>query len=388
MPQLRPGRPARAVPRTEVLGPRQVLGTPALPPAVITGHANRIRAGLSRAQRGTGLPPVRILEAALASLDLAVLAAVCRLDVPDRLRQPVTMVRLASELAVDEDRLARLLRYAATRGWLRLDRRGRVRGTRVTAFLRRDHPGDWRAWIEFASGDEVGRALAVIDRGLAGDGDAFEAANGAPFFTWMQEHPDRHGTFDRAMAAGGRMHGLLLGRTLDWSTSRTVCDIGGGDGALLGALIGQHPHLEGVLLDLPSVIERAPARPRVRALGGDAFSAVPEGCDTYLLVNVLHDWDDAAAIRLLRRAAETAAAGDGARVVILESEAAARPRDDLALRADLLMLALTPGGRERTTREFAALAEAAGLHLERTHHLASGDVAHVCRRASRSAVSG
>jgi hypothetical protein len=388
MRKLRPGRPAprAAQRRPEVLGPRHVLGTPALPPAAITGRANRVRAGLSRAQRGTGLPPVRILEAALASLDLAVLAALCRLDVPDRLRQPTTTASLASDLAVDEDRLVRLLRYAATRGWLRLDRRGRVRGTRVTSFLRRDHPGDWRAWIEFASGEEVGRALAVIDRGLGAGGDAFEAANGAPFFTWMQTHPDRHATFDRAMAAGGRMHGLLLGRTLDWSSSRSVCDIGGGDGALLEALLAQHLHLEGVLLDLPEVIERAPARPRVQAVGGDAFAAVPEGCDTYLLVNVLHDWDDAAAVRLLRRAA--AAAGDGARVVIVESEAAARPRDDLAIRADLLMLALTPGGRERTAQEFAALAEAAGLHLERTHHLASGDAAHVCRRALRSDVSG
>jgi hypothetical protein len=360
------------------VGPADVLGVPVLPPGRVAGWGNRLRAGLARAHRAAAPPPARILEAALGGLDLAALAAICRLDLPDRLRRPATCAQLAAELEVDVGRLERLLRYASTRGFLRVGRDGRVRPTRVTAFLRRDHPGGWRAWIDFAAGREIAGALGELERGLPPDGDAFAAANGAPFFAWMQVNPDHHERFDRAMAAGGRMHGLLLARALDWSVSRRVCDVGGGDGALLGVLLAEHPHLEGVLLDLPEVAVRAPQRERLTAVGGDAFVSVPAGCDTYLLVNVLHDWDDAAVVRLLARTAAALAEGGDGRVVIVESEAHARPRDGVAVRADLLMLALTPGGRERRTDEYAALADAAGLRLTRTHHLASGDVAHVC----------
>ncbi len=299
----------------------------------------------------------------------------------DRLTRPRTCADLAAELGVDRDRLRRLLSYAATRGWVRLDRHHRFRPTRVTRFLRRDHPGGWRAWVDFASGAEVTGALGVLDRALASDGDAFASANGAPFFAWMAANPRRHRTFDAAMAAGGRMHGLLLARSLDWSSSRRVCDVGGGDGALLRVLLAEHPHLHGVVLELPEVAARVPDQERLTVVGGDAFRSVPAGCDTYLFVNVLHDWDDRAVVELLRRVAEALSAAPDRnrdpRVIVLDNEARARPRDDLATRADLLMLALTPGGRERTAEEFAALGATADLRLRRSVRLASGDVAHV-----------
>jgi hypothetical protein len=41
------------------------------------------------------------------------------------------------------------------------------------------------------------------------------------------------------------------------------------------------------------------------------------------------------------------------------------------------MLALTPGGRERTTEEIAALAQRAGFAHRRRVALPSGDFAHV-----------
>lgn len=361
---------------SDALGPADVLGVPVLLPGRLARLGDRLRAGLARGYRISGPPPARLLESALAGLDLAVLAALCELEVPDRLHRPTDGAALADELGLDPERFGRLLGYAATRGFVRLDRRGRLRPTTVTTFLRRDHPGGWRAWVEFASGAEVAGALRSLVSGLVPDGDAFAAANGAPFFDWMTERPARHATFDAAMAAGGRMHGLLLARTLDWDSDRSVCDVGGGDGALLSVLLAHQPHLEGVLFDLPEVVGRAPARPRLKAVGGDAFVTVPPGCDTYLLVNVLHDWADPEARRLLQRVGDAARAADVGRLVIVESEAHARPRDDLATRADLLMLALTPGGRERTTDHYAALAADAELCLRRTHRLASGDVAH------------
>jgi hypothetical protein len=363
-----------------------VLGVPTLAPAPVTGALNRLRAGLARLSRGTAPPPVRILEGLLGALDLAALVALCRAGVPEHLTGPLSVEALAADLDVDPERLGRLVGYAATRGWVRLDRAGHVRPTRTTDFLRADHPGGWRAWVDFMGGAEILAALGRLDAGLRPDGDPFAAALGAGFFDWMGTHPDRHATFDAAMAAGARMHGLVLARSLDWSASRRVCDVGGGTGSLLTALLGLQPHLEGVLLELPEVADRAPAVAGVTVVGGDAFDAVPAGCDTYLLVNVLHDWPDDHATRLLQTVATAMAHPDDAatpaRAIIVEGRTHERPRDDLSARTDLLMFTLTAGGRERTAGEFAALATAAGLHLQRSILLPSGAVAHMLHPAA------
>jgi O-methyltransferase len=142
----------------------------------------------------------------------------------------------------------------------------------------------------------------------------------------------------------------------------------------MATLLDLEPTVEGAVFDLPGVVARAVHHERLRALGGDAFVEVPAGFDTYLLVNVLHDWNDADATRILGRVAE--AMGRAARVIVVDSARTTVPRDDMAVSADILMAALTNGGQERDADAFAALGRACGLELRRTMRLASGDRAH------------
>jgi SAM-dependent methyltransferase len=351
--------------------PSAVLGVPTIPPAAATRGLTRVRGAVGRLHASMAPPPVRILEGALAMLDHRVLVELCRLGVPDALARPMSIEALAATLAVDAARLERLVRFAATRGWVRIDRRGRVRPTKVTAFLRAEHPGGWRAWVDFAGGDEVVAAVARL--GL-GDADPFADANGRPFFEWMADHPDRWTVFDDAMAAGARMHALTLHAALDWDGVERVCDVGGGTGQLLAALLDLEPQLSGSVLDLPAVVRRAVEHPRLTTVAGDAFVAVPSGFDLYLLVNVVHDWGDDDAVRLLATAA--GGAGEGGRVVIVDNDRPRVPRPDLATSADVLMAALTPGGRERDAAAIGRLAHRAGLRLLTSTPLASGDLAH------------
>jgi O-methyltransferase domain len=359
--------PARPVTATDV------LGVPLVPPAAVTRASTRLRGRLSRMARNMAPPPVQILEGLFGMLDHRVLVALCRAGVPEALTRPTTPAELAERLDADPAMLERLLRYGATRGWVRIDRRGRVRPSPVTAFLRSDHPGGWRAWVDFAAGDDILAALSLLDA-QAPARDAFAAANGAPFFTWIADHPDRWAIFDRAMAAGGRMHALMLAKAFDWPASSRVCDVGGGTGDLLATLLDLHPALRGTVYDLPAVVGRAVSHKRLTAVAGDAFVDVPARFDTYLLVNVLHDWNDDDASRILARVAE--AAGPDARIIVVDSEHTQRPRNDLAVATDVLMAALTNGGKERDADAFAALGRACGLRLRRTVRLASGDLAH------------
>jgi hypothetical protein len=369
---LAPTPAARPVPT-----PRDVLGVPFLPPGLVADGSNRFRWGLGRLHGRLGAPPIRILEGVFGMLDHRVLVALCEAGVPDALTGRTTPEELAVRLGADPVRLERLLRYGASRGWLRVDRRGRVRPTKVTTFLRADHPSGWRAWVDFAGGAEV--VAAVANLGTRPDaGDGFAAVNGKPFFEWMADHPDRWATFDRAMAAGGRMHALTLDKALSWKGSRRVCDVGGGTGDLLAALLDLNPGLHGAVFDLPAVVARSVRHERLTAIAGDAFVEVPGGFDTYLLVNVLHDWNDHDAGRILERVAQAASAD--ARIVVVDSAPSVVPRPDMGIAADVLMAALTDGGQERDAAAFAALARPYGLTLRRTTRLASGDLAHELRR--------
>ena len=350
---------------------RTVVGVPVLPPPRVTAAATWARDRVGRALRRTTPPPVQIVEAALSLLDHRVLVALCRAGVPDALTGPTAVADLAARLGVDASRLERLLRFAAAKGWVSLGRDGRVRPTAVTRFLRSDHPGGWRSWVDFAGIEEVGAAVDHL--GLSVE-DPFVTANGTPFFDWMADHPDEWATFDRAMAAGGRLHALTLDAAVDWGDVSSVCDVGGGTGALLATLLDRHPGWRGAVLDLAGVVARAVEHPRLEAVAGDAFVEVPAGFDAYLLVNVLHDWGDDDCVRILRTVA--AAAGAGGRVLVVDSLRRDRPLDEIGLRADVLMAALTGGGKERDADGFAALGRAAGLRLIRTTPLASGDVVH------------
>ncbi len=357
-----------APPRSPV-NARSTLGVPVLPPAPVAEGAARFRNRLGALHRRMAPPPVQILESALSLLEHRVLVALCDAGLPEALVAATTNDALAELLGVDPDRLDRLVRYGASRGWLRVDRAGRIHPTATTEFLRKDHPAGWRAWVDFVGSEHVHNAVAVLKADDTSVG--YEGVNGKPFFEWLEDHPDEWVTFDAAMAAGARMHALMLDSALNWHTSRHICDVGGGTGELVRTLLDRHPDWHASVFDLPNVIERAVQHPRLTAIAGDAFTSVPPGHDTYLLVNVLHDWSDGDAVRILRNVAN--ACTSKSRVVIVENIRRAIPRDDLAQRADILMAALTAGGRERTSEHFAELARQAGFAPVKTYRLGSGD---------------
>ena len=148
----------------------------------------------------------------------------------------------------------------------------------------------------------------------------------------------------------------------DWSAVDSVVDVGGGDGALLRKILAAHPHLSGTLLDLPHVLENAQEDGLAR-VSGDFLEEVPKGADVYVLSQILHDWDDSDAVRILR-ACRKAIPAHG-RLLVVEQILRDDGVPDPALLLDLHMLVLL-GGRERTEPEWERLFAAGGFTLTST----------------------
>jgi hypothetical protein len=98
-----------------------------------------------------------------------------------------------------------------------------------------------------------------------------------------------------------------------------------------------------------------------------------------VLTAVLHDWNDDDCVRILRNCA--AVLGAGCRIVVVDNELKPGARNSFAQSTDALMLAFTPGGRERTADEFATLWRRAGLRCVEHTTLPSLGVCYQLRAA-------
>src|SRR5437667_369003 len=101
-----------------------------------------------------------------------------------------------------------------------------------------------------------------------------------------------------ALASATGTHAPSLYRLLRALAGVNVlADVGGGNGSLLTAVLNRYPKMQGILFDLPGVIERAKANlagaglaGRCQCVGGDFFQAVVPGADAYLMRHIIHDW--------------------------------------------------------------------------------------------------
>jgi hypothetical protein len=214
---------------------------------------------------------------------------------------------------------------------------------------------------------------------------AYHKVFGRPFWEDLHAHPNIASSFDDLMAPAG--HGIpdpdVLLNDDDWNGVRSVTDVGGGTGALLVQILQAHPTVRGTLVDLPSTVARSVEvfraggmSDRVTTSAQSFFDPLPPGSDVYVLKNVLPDWPDADAQRLLTRLAE--AAPPSGRVVVLGGIA---PDERPAPSPELLMMVLV-GGKQRSLSEFRALAAEAGLAVDAHGKRPGGRFIVECRRCT------
>jgi SAM-dependent methyltransferase len=371
--------------RTWPLTLRAEAGVAIVPPPRAVRATARVRAALATLQDRLGLPMQVLLERLLGVLDAPALHALVVLDLPDHLTRPRTAAELATDAGCDPDMLDRLLAYLASRGCVRRDRRGRYSANRVTRLLTRD--GGFGGWVRMMGSPWAMAAYPNVVGAVRDGRDPMVAGNGVDFFGYLAAHADAAAAFHDAMAAGARLQALMIEGTLDLDGVRAVLDVGGSTGSLLAQLLSTHAELRGAVLDRPeaaagalATFAEAAIADRAEFVAGDFFAVVPAGYDLHLLTAVLHDWSDDDCVRLLGNCA--AALAPGGRIVVVDNELEPGRRNSFAQSTDGLMLAFTPGGRERTKAEFAALWPRAGLRCERRTALPSLMMSYELRPAA------
>jgi hypothetical protein len=282
---------------------------------------------------------------------------------------PRDAAAIAAAVGAAPQPLYRLLRALASIGILQEGPERTFALTPLAHPLRSDAPASLRS-TALLYGDTVfwnayGQMLHSVRTGEP----AFEHAHGEPMYAHLASHPATASLFHEAMSGFSEQEITAILKAYDFSSFTTLVDVGGGQGALVAALLKAYPHLRGLVLDREDVtagaqrlLAEAGLTERASFVAGDFFQAIPRDGSAYLLKSVIHNWDDAAAQKILRNCRR--AMSMNARLIVIERVIPAANIPSEAKLFDINML-VTVGGQGRTEDEHRALLQASGFELAR-----------------------
>jgi hypothetical protein len=314
-----------------------------------------------------------ILRMAFAFVTSQVLYVAAELGVADHLAHGALSAEdLASKIGAHAGALARLLQALVAFGILKHEGAEQFGLTPTGELLRTDAAGSLRSTVRFIVGPWAWRAFEQLDHSVRTGEPAFDHVWGMSNFEYWARHPDVSKIHDEAMTGLTATETARVLAAYDFSQFRTIIDVGGGNGAFLATVLGRNVKAIGILGELPHVVslasgvlQRAGVADRCQLVGCDFFETVPSGGDAYILKHIIHNWDDERARAVLRTCHRSM--GASAQLLIIDPvlPQQAIPEDAIRYLMDMTMLAVTPGGRERTQDGFQKLLESAGFELAR-----------------------
>jgi hypothetical protein len=341
-----------------------------MPPAKVARVIERARHRMSRLNQRTTPPAAAMMELIMGGWIAQTITAAADLGIADALAAgPASGEELARQLNADADALRRMLRALIGIGIFRQRRDGRYELTALADTLRTDSPVSMAGMARWVGSPQHREHWSHLSDAVRSGKAVVPELRGKPVFDYLADEAELAEIFNAAMTGVSDFAVAPVVAAYDFSRFGAIADIGGGHGRLLAAILESAPQAKGLLFDLPHVVAKAPALlhksgvdKRVQIIGGSFFDSVPAGADAYVLKNVIHDWPDADAARILRTV--RAAARPGARVLLIEFVIPDHDRNFHGKWIDLEMLVVADA-RERTGGEYRRLFSQADFELDR-----------------------
>lgn len=115
------------------------------------------------------------------------------------------------------------------------------------------------------------------------------------FYEYCQEKSGVPKLFDEWMTAETEIEKEAIVEAYDFSSIKTIVDVGGGEGRLLAAILQKNPNLKGILLEMPHLIKAASnlleqngVRERCELKDTNILKSIPTGGDIFLLLMPLN----------------------------------------------------------------------------------------------------
>lgn len=294
------------------------------------------------------------------------LHSVAEIGVADALGDsPRSADELAHDTGTHAEALARTLRVLSAEGIFEA-RDGKWAHSPTSLLLRSDHPQSMRSFVRMIGLSVYWRGFEFFEDALRTGRSPQEKAVPGGYWKYLSENPAASRLFDEAMM--GKAFGQIAGvvKSYDFSGCKVVADIGGGRGHLLSAVLQAAPLARGILFDQPHVTSVAQAAgmesERLRMHPGNFFTDALPSADCYLIMQVIHDWNDQQAAQILAAIRKSAAAGS--RLLLIECIVPEDSKPSWTKMLDITMLTLLEG-KERTQKEYSDMLRTAGFRMDR-----------------------
>jgi hypothetical protein len=349
---------------------KKEIKIPRFPPARVVKFTDSIKNFLMRTARKMGPKSMAIFELSQGIWIARAIGVAVELELADKLSDgPKTAAELAGLTETNPENLYRLLRALASYGIFR-EKSNKTffmtplangmksgKGSMKNMIIHQHNTVNWQMVGEMNYCIKTGKDVAVKILGM----DIFEH---------LKRNPDKNRLYNLAMTETSEIASATVLSAYNFSRQKRLVDIGGGHGYLLSIILYRYPKLEGILFDLPHVVEGAKetieklgVENRVSIVPGDFFKAVPEGADTYILKCIIHAFDDEKCIALLKNI--HLAMTDAGKLLMVEVVIPEDNSPSFGKIFDLQMLIGAPGGKERTRKEFEDILSRAGFKLKR-----------------------
>ncbi|WP_026770444.1 methyltransferase [Asinibacterium sp. OR53] len=314
-------------------------------------------------------PPAQMMQLITGFWTSCCVYSAAKLNIADHLKdKPQTAHQLAEATHSDAPSLYRVLRALSSVGVFKENEDHQFELTSLGNTLQTDAPGSMKAMAIAQLGDHYnawGNLVYSIKTGHI----AFDNIEGMSVWKYYEMHPEEGVNFIKAMSG---LTGAVIQHVLpeyDFTSFNTIVDVGGGNGALLVAVLDKAPQAKGIVFDeeyvvaeTKKLIAKKGFSSRCETAAGSFFEFIPENADAYLMKMVLHDWNDEQCLQILNNCNKAMKAGS--KLLVLDSVIPEGNEPHPGKFMDINMLAMT-GGRERTEKEFASLFSNAGLKLAR-----------------------
>ncbi len=234
-------------------------------------------------------------------------------------------------------------------------------------FLDRNSPAYVGGMLEMANA-RLFRFWADLTPALESGKPQNEAKHtGASLFEALYADEARLEQFLAAMAGVQKGNFGVLADKFDFSQYKTVCDLGGANGALCRALATRHAHLSCISFDLPAVapiarreIQAAGLAGRIEVVAGDFTDGPLPRADVFTMGNILHDWGVEGKKALIKKAHDSLPAG-GVLIAVENVIDNDRRHNAFGLLMSLNMLIETQDGFDYTGADFDGWCRDAGF---------------------------
>ena len=102
-------------------------------------------------------------------------------------------------------------------------------------------PGRCRGWVLLMGRPPMWQSWGNLEHSIRTGENSFRSLHGKDVWEWRAERPTESAIFDGAMrSATAASHHAIL-EAYDFGRFGVIVDVGGGNGALIAAILGSHP---------------------------------------------------------------------------------------------------------------------------------------------------